>query len=306
MTVTLKLGNALLALAALFSWQPLHAAQQHDHGNTPIPRAILKEEEEQKSDEPEEAPQEIDPILDSLASFTYKFTANLKKYKIEGGSYYQAHISKALEGLTAVYPLLQHNNLKRSALAIASGLARLPEFQGYPNFYVKVEHWACQLLQLKKEADQASQAKLVTLLDEDINWEAQNYSPNHGAQQVEKLLVNKEWDFTQPDFEVCLNCFQQAVKHYDMKNNNWYIKNVEKEIQGVQKAYPNIQNSDLQKESLQIARHLAIIPQFEGFDFLLHYMELQNRLLEFKLSVVGDMAKSSIVYTGADSLCDSL
>ena len=117
-----------------------------------------------------------------------------------------------------------------------------------------------------------------------LNYDAENFCwetdfrPSHTEAKSQPL---------HSDFQHYLQVFHNGLAKYKVKSKNfwgynWYKSNIEDNITGLQKTYPKIKSTTLQKEALEIAHALSESWQNRHLLCLHHYLLQQNRLIQLK------------------------
>ncbi len=87
-----------------------------------------------------------------------------------------------------------------------------------------------------------------------------------------------------------IKCNQKRKYGFD-----WYKSTIEKNIQGIAKAYPKVEDKSLQKEMLETAYKLSKSYELQHMDLLFHFLYHQNLLIRIG-GTVGVGAKNDIHY----------
>ena len=236
--------------------------------------------------------------LQQLAANEALFQQELKDKKCNDGDWYKENIPKDLASIRKVYPLIQQGAHKQAALAISYGLATVPDYEEL-DFYVKVQYWSCKLYDLQKKVTPPAAKKLLCSLSWYLEEDAKAWCPYHGK-KVSPLPAPTS-SVKNPNWKARLAYAQKGWAHHNAKSNNawglvWYKKWIQKEMEGLQQAYPKLQAKQHKKEALDLFIALSEIHRFEHFAFLFQYMKVQKCLLELT-GRVGHMVKDDIVYT---------
>ena len=241
-----------------------------------------------------------------LAANETLFQQKLKDKKCKGGNWYKENIPKELAGIRKAYPLMQQKAHKQAALEVSHGLATLPEYAG-KDCYVKHQYWSCKLYDLQKKVTPSAAKQLVCSLKSRLAHDAKNHCPHHGKKVSPLPAPTSTLD--NPNWKARFAYAQKGWTHHDAKENvgfvigllggggrlEWYKKWIQKEMKGLQQAYPKLQAKKHKKEALELFIALSEIHRFEHFAFLFEYMKVQNRLLELT-GTVGHITKNVIVY----------
>ena len=226
------------------------------------------------------------------------FQQKLKDNRCEGGVWYKENIPKDLASIRKAYPLMQQEVHKQAALEISHGLATVPTYDGWA-FHVKVQYWYCKLYALQKKVTPSVAKQLVCSLKGDLKNVINKYCPHHGK-KVSPLPAPTS-TLHNPNWKARFAYAHKGWKHYNARSKdcgglNQYKKRIQKEMEGLQTAYPKLQTKKHKKEALALFIALSEMHRFEYFAFLLQYLKVQNRLLELNRKV-GYTAKNDIVYT---------
>ncbi len=235
------------------------------------------------------------------------FQDNMKANKIYGGQWYQNNLPNDLKSIAKVYPQLKKDADKAALLHIACSLARLPYDDQYPEFYIKVEYWSCQLWRLKNSLSMHFGDQLVCSLEDkltyNLSYEASEYCWKTDYPQ-DKITCTQVVNLPQdkPDFAGYLKQFRDGLKQYKVQSQfswgfDWYKETIEKNIQGLAKAYPKVEDKSLQKEMLETAYKVSKSYELQHADLLFHFLYHQNLLIRIGETVVGVGAKNDIHYS---------
>ncbi len=252
-----------------------------------------------------------DTILDgatlthTTCDYQAHFQDNMKANEIYGGEWYQDNLPNDLKSIAKVYPQLKKDADKVELLHIASGLARLPYDDQDPEFYIKVQYWSCKLWRLKNRLSKDLGDQLVCSLEDKLtyglSYEAGEYCWQTKYPQ-DKITCTQAVNIPQgkPDFNGYLKQFRDGLKQYKVQSKNsysftWYKETIEKNIQGLAKAYPKVEDKSLQKEMLEMSYKLSKSYELQHADLLFHFLYHQNLLIRIG-ETVGVGAKNDIHY----------
>ncbi len=246
-------------------------------------------------------------LTDATCDYQAHFQDNMKANKIRRGEWYVKNLPNDLKSIAKVYPQLKKDTDKVELLHIACSLARLPYDDQFPEFYIKVAYWSCKLWRLKNRLVKDLGDQLVCSLDdskqlyyplsreaEDVCWQTKYPQDKITCTQAVNISQGK------PDFDGYLKQFRDGLEQYKVqsKNNNgfdWYKETIEKNIQGLAKAYPKVDNKSLQKEMVETAYKLSKSYELQHADLLFHFLYHQNLLIRIG-GTVGVGAKNDIHY----------
>ncbi len=240
-------------------------------------------------------------LTDTTCDYQAHFQYNMRANKIGGGKWYRNNLPNDLKSIAKVYPQLKKDADKVELLHIASGLARLPYDDQYPEFYIKAAYWSCKLWRLKNRLTKDLGGQLVCSLTivlsheaNDVCWQTDYPQDKITCTQVVNIPQDK------PDFNGYLNQFRDGLKQYKVQSKNsngfkWYKKTIEKNIQGLAKAYPKVDNKSLQKEMVETAYKLSKSYELQHADLLFHFLYHQNLLIRIG-GTVGVGPKNDIHY----------
>ena len=236
--------------------------------------------------------------VQQLAANEALFQQKFKENKCNDGDWYKENIPKDLAGIRKAYPLIQQGAHKQAALAISHGLAILPNYAGQ-DFYVKHQYWSCKLYDLQKKVTPSAAKKLLCSLSWYLEEDAKAWCPYHGKKVSPLPAPNSSVE--NPNWKARLAYAKKGWMHHNAKSKyssdlDWYKKWIQKEMEGLQQAYPKLQAKQHKKEALDLFIALSEIHRFEYFAFLFEFMKMQNRLLELT-GRVGHIVKNDIVYT---------
>ena len=226
----------------------------------------------------------------SIAVVYTKMKKNHHKSKLlavaAGLAWLQNNLPNDLQSIAQVYPKLNNHAHKAKLLAIAAGLAWLPFYEG-TEFYIKVQYWSAELLQLKQVLDHPYGEQLICSLAWYLSSDANNYCWTTNYPQDRVNIAGKA---PHANFATYLKHFTNGLSHYQCKSNdswgfNWYKDNIIKNIQGLAVTYPHIKDEQLQQEACNIAHALSKMYQVRKSAFLNGYLLLQNRLIWLKKSL---------------------
>ncbi len=241
-------------------------------------------------------------LTHTICDYQAHFQDNMKANKIRGGEWYQNNLPNDLKSIAKVYPQLKKDADKAELLHIACSLARLPYDDQDPEFYVKVAYWSCKLLCLKNRLSKDLGDQLVCSLTKGLNYDANNFCWKTEYPQ-DKITCAQTVNLPQgkPDFAGYLKQFNDGLKQYKVQSKdewgfNWYKNNIEKNIQGIAKAYPKVEDRSLQKEMLETAYKLSKSYELQHAHLLFHFLYHQNLLIRIRESVVGVETKNDIHY----------
>ncbi len=223
-------------------------------------------------------------LTNTTCDYQQCFQDNVKANQLSGGLWYLDNLPKDLKSIAQVYPTILQDHHKAELLQIASGLAYLPYHEG-KEFYIKVQYWSIRLLLLKKQLGTLGSQLVCSLGDYGLNYEAKRFcwQTDYPQNQVEE-----EQEAPHAYFDKYLQTFQDELLKYNVKSKDkrgydWYKKNIEKNIQGLKKAYPKLTSQALRKEAIDIAFQLSKKCRFQHLLFLFHYLSCQNRLIQLKM-----------------------
>ncbi len=250
-------------------------------------------------------------LTHTTCDYQAHFQDNMKANKIYRGQWYQNNLPKDLKSIAKVYPQLKKDAEKVELLHIASGLARLPYDDQFPEFYIKVEYWSCKLWRLKNRLVKDLGDQLVCSLDDSkqlyypLSREAGEYCWQTKYPQ-DKITCTQAVNLSQgkPDFDGYLKQFRDGLEQYKVQSKkkewgfDWYKSNIEKNIQGIAKAYPKVEDKSLQKEMLETAYKLSKSYELQHADLLFHFLYNQNRLIRIG-GTVGVGTKNDIHYNSS-------
>ena len=236
-------------------------------------------------------------LTDTLCDYQKCFATNGEKNQLSGGDWYRKNLLKDLQSIARVYPHLSKDIHKAELLQIASGLAYLPYYER-TEFYIKISYYSCKLLLLKKQLKKTLGDQLVCSVIHSLEYDAKNYcwQTNYPENKVEE---EKE-EAPHADFDKYLKTFREGLKKYNVKSKDkdgfkYYKENIEKNIQGLQKAYPKLTSPALKKEATSIAFLLSKSWQIQHLLFLFRYLFAQNRLIRLSF-YAGVGVKNDIHY----------
>lgn len=253
------------------------------------------------------------------------FQDNIIANKIRYGKWYLKNLTKDLESIVQVYPHLLQDSHKALLLQIACGLAYLPYYEN-TEFYIKLEHWSCQLLILKNQLGDLG-ARLVCTLASQLKYEEENYCwetdypthfeapigmkiasrwcilsihrqlPKELSKLIQAYLTEKAPEI-HANFDQYLQLFQEGLVKYNVTSkrkwgDNYYKKVIALNIKGLQKIYPKLTSPKLQKKAMKIAHQLSQKYKIQNWHFLFSYTSCQNQLIWLKASIQGAHAKRS-------------
>lgn len=264
----------------------------------------------------------------STCDYMACFEDNVEASQRNIRNFYLERIRKYLKSITQVYPQLLQDSHKALLLQIASGLAYLPYYKR-TQFRIKMGYWGCQLLLFKEKIGTLGH-QLACTFDFDLNYHAKCYcwQTDYPAQfESDKgILIACQWCrastsirlpsmlgifiqscLTEPvppkhtHFDSYLELFQKGLVKYNVKSTHdfgyhMYKKAIEKNIQGIKKAYPNLPSKALKQEMVDIAHTLSESYKVEHLPFLCCYLACQNRLIELK-SLAGVEGEKEIFYS---------
>ncbi len=156
------------------------------------------------------------------------FKITRKANKIRRGEWYQNNLSNDLKSIAKVYPQLKKDADKAELLHIASGLARLPYDDQYPEFYIKVQYWSCKLFHLKNRLAKDLGDQLVcSLQGNDASWGKGwglkceiKYCCWQTDYPQDKITCTQALHIPQgkPDFAGYLKQFRDGLKQYKVQS----------------------------------------------------------------------------------------
>ncbi len=245
-------------------------------------------------------------LTHTTCDYQAHFQDNMKANKIRRGEWYVKNLPNDLKSIAKVYPQLKKDADKTELLHIACGLARLPYEDKSPEFYIKVQYWSCQLWRLKNRLTKDLGDQLVCSLGEDTEYWNLNDEATKCCWQTEypqdKITCTQVVNIPQgkPDFNGYLKQFRDGLKQYKVQSKNsygfkWYKETIEKNIQGLAKAYPKVDNKSLQKEMVEKSYKLSKSYELQHADLLFHFLYHQNLLIRIG-GTVGVGAKNDIHY----------
>ena len=238
-----------------------------------------------------------------LAANEALFQEKLKENKRQSGAWWKNNIPKDLAGIRKAYTLMQQEEHKQAALRISHGLATLPDYDG-KDFYIKAEYWFCKLYDLQKKVVPRAAKQLVCSLKEDLEYDVKEFCPYHaagfGSKKLAPLLAPTS-SVNNPNWQARFGHAKEGWTHYNAKSKDsdglgWYKQWIQKEMEGLQQAYPKLQAQQHKKEALELFIALSEMHRFEHAAFLLQYMDIQHRLWELT-GKVGHTARNDIMYT---------
>lgn len=255
-------------------------------------------------------------LTDTTCDYLQCFQDNVQANKSNFGKWYLDHLPKDLQGITQVYPCLSEDHHKAELLQVACNLAHLP-FYKFTEFRIKIEYWSCKLFILKKQLGSLG-TSLVCSLGSNLNSEAANYCwqtdypahlEHHKGMQIASrwcMLATKkafpkelstliQCHLTEPvqkfhaNFDRYLQLFQEGLIKYNVKSKEkWgydhYKKTIERNIEGLKKAYAKLTSEKLRKEAIEIAHELSEKYKNQHLLFLLGFLSCQNRLIKLRIS----------------------
>ena len=237
-------------------------------------------------------------LAGTTCDYQKAFQDNIKENKIEGGKkWYQNNLPNDLRSIAGVYPKLKKDTHKAKLLAIATGLAWLPFYQGQA-FYIKVQYWSCALLQLKQALGNPYGGQLVCSLEKGLNAVANNYCWTTNYPQHKVNIATKA---PHANFDTYLKDFTDGLTKYQCKSKNgywgfdWYKEGITNNIQGLAATYEKIKDEQLRQKCCNIAHALSKSYQIQNGTFQHHYLFLQHRLIGLKKSV-GVMVGNKVYY----------
>ncbi len=248
-------------------------------------------------------------LTHTTCDYQAHFQDNAKDSKFDElaeGKWSKKNIPNDLKSIAKVYPQLKQDADKAELLHIACSLARLPYDNPNPEFYIKVAYWSCQLWRLKNRLAKDLGGQLVCSLGEDteywnLNDEASEYCWQTDYPQ-DKITCTQVVNLPQdkPDFAGYLKQFRDGLEQYKVQSQfswgfYWYKETIEKNIQGLAKAYPKVEDKSLQKEMVKTAYKLSKSYELQHLDFLFHFLYHQNMLIRIR-GTVGVEIKNDIYY----------
>ncbi len=246
-------------------------------------------------------------LTNTTCDYQKAFQDNIKKNNCYGGDWYQNNLSKELKSIAQVYPKLNSHAHKAKLLAVAAGLAWLPFYES-TEFLIKLAYWSSELLQLKQVLGNLNGEKLIYSLEEDLNWDADDYCWTTTYPQNKVTIKNPA---LHAKFDTYLKDFKVGLTKYQCKANeswgfDWYKERITKNIEGLAATYPHIKDKKLQQEACDIAHALSKSYQIQKDTLLFHYLFFQNRLIWLKKSL-GIGVKNKVHYSSLGScLLDAL
>ena len=180
-------------------------------------------------------------LTNTTCDYQKVFQNNIKKNKLQGGNWYQNSLAKDLKSIAAVYPKLKSDVHKAKLLAIAAGLAWLPFYEDI-EFYIKMEYWPSELLQLKQVLGNPYGGQLVCSLENYLKWDAKDYC---WTTNYPRDKVNIKTPTPHTDFDKYLKDFKDGLTKCQCKSKKslgfaWYKDNIIQNIEGLKKVYPKI------------------------------------------------------------------
>ncbi len=234
-------------------------------------------------------------LTNTTCDYQKAFLENIKKNKCYGGDWYQKNLPKDLKSIAQVYPKLNNHAHKAKLLAVATGLAWLPFYEG-KEFDIKVAYWSSELLQLKQVLGNPYGQQLICSLQNNLEFDANNYCWTTNYPQGK---VNINTPATHANFDTYLKDFNNGLTQYQCKaidyGFNWYKEGIIKNIQGLRANYQYIKDKQLQQEACNIAHALSKSYQMQKGALLNHYLFYQHRLILLKKSV-GIGVKNKVYY----------
>lgn len=235
-------------------------------------------------------------VVNTRCNYQQCFLDNIVVNRLKGGDWYRTHLPEDLKSIALVYPQLSKERDKVELLQIASGLAYLPYYQDI-ELEIKVHYWSCKLLLLKNKLKVRLGDQLVCSLAHNLAYEARTFCWQ--TDFPEYLIEEEEKEEGHADFADYLQCFQEGLKRYNVKSQSkWgyhqYKTTIEKNIQTLEKCYPKLTSEKFKKEAVTIARMLSRSWQRQHLDFLLYYLNAQNRLT--RLAMRGGVSVKNDLY----------
>ncbi len=236
-------------------------------------------------------------LTNTTCDYQKAFQYNKKKNKLKGGTWYQNNLPLDLKSITEVYPKLNNNRYKAKLLQVASGISQLSFYED-AEFYIKVQYWSSELLQLKQALGSPYGKQLVCSLTWYLNDNTNNYcwKTKYPQDKVSIAIPRPH-----ANFDTYLKNFSSGLMQYECKSHyiggfNCYKSNITKNIEGLKATYPHIKEATLQQEICGIAHALSKSYQVQKGTFLNHYLFYQHRLIRLKKLVSVDV-KNEVCYS---------
>ena len=150
---------------------------------------------------------------------------------------------------------------------------------------------------LKKEkadvekALQESRDLVQTILAQKKEVEQKVEEMKYEAEEKEEKIFSFEAPKKLADNEVL---FQQKLKENKCEGGNWYKENIPKDLAGIRKAYPLMQEEGHKQAALRISHGLAVLPDYVGDDFYVKVQYWSCKLYDLQKKVTPPAAKQLV------------
>lgn len=273
-------------------------------------------------------------LTHTTCDYTQCYHDNLQKFRKESSNLWLFRkFSQDLKSIAQVYLFVDANSQKATLLQIASGLAYFPCCKG-AELTIKMEYWSCKLFCLKKKIALLGN-HLVCSLSIDIRYDKEKccwqtdypahlehkrgvqiasywcvkktkaFLPNVLGTLVQKYLIEPAQTL-HDNFDLYLKLFQTGLDKYNVKAKeqwgyNFYRNAIQKNIQSLQKVYPQLASKVLKEEAMCIACELSESYKTQYLHFLILFLSCQNRLI--KLKYLANLENGSDIYYSMSPYC---